>query len=181
MLQDLIQSRTKRLAGAYEIHKFNRDAKEILGRIQVCTYDLRGTETAEHSMVVVFVRIFYQTKDRITWAMITLHVCIPLKDKGVIYMVYAFVLWDKEVAMTIIYNTYSVASYTLYPVRIKIRPLLSYICCRPTGQEGSHPSPGLGKEHCHCAGPAAEARGLRERAQCTGEQGGQTDTWYTQL
>jgi len=37
-------------------------------------------------MVVVFVRIFYQTKDRITWSMITLHVCIPLKDKGVVYV-----------------------------------------------------------------------------------------------
>ena len=100
MLQDLIQSRTKRLAGAHEIHKFNRDAKEILGRIQV---RLKRDRYSEHSMVVVFVRIFYQAKDRITWSMITLHVCIPLKDKGVIYMVYAFVLWDKEVAMIILH------------------------------------------------------------------------------
>ncbi len=35
LLQDLIQARTKKLAGAYEIHKFNRDAKEILTRIKV--------------------------------------------------------------------------------------------------------------------------------------------------
>jgi hypothetical protein len=35
LLQDLIQARTKKLAGAYEIHKFNRDAKEILARIKV--------------------------------------------------------------------------------------------------------------------------------------------------
>ena len=35
LLQDLIQSRTKKLSGAYEIHKFNRDAKEILGRVKV--------------------------------------------------------------------------------------------------------------------------------------------------
>ena len=34
-LQDLIATRSKSLAGAYEIHKFNNDAKEILGRIQV--------------------------------------------------------------------------------------------------------------------------------------------------
>ena len=36
LLQDLILSRSKKLSGAYEIHKFNRDAKEILGRLQVC-------------------------------------------------------------------------------------------------------------------------------------------------
>ena len=35
MLQDLIATRSKDLAGAYEIHKFNNDANEILGRIQV--------------------------------------------------------------------------------------------------------------------------------------------------
>ena len=35
-LQDLIQARTKKLSGAYEIHKFSRDAKEILTRIKVC-------------------------------------------------------------------------------------------------------------------------------------------------
>ena len=35
-LQDLIATRSKNLAGAYDIHKFNSDAKEILGRIQVC-------------------------------------------------------------------------------------------------------------------------------------------------
>lgn len=34
-LQDLIATRSKNLAGAYDIHKFNSDAKEILGRIQV--------------------------------------------------------------------------------------------------------------------------------------------------
>lgn len=34
-LQDLIATRTKNLEGAYDIHKFNSDAKEILGRIQV--------------------------------------------------------------------------------------------------------------------------------------------------
>ena len=34
-LQDLIATRSKSLAGAYDIHKFNSDAKEILGRIQV--------------------------------------------------------------------------------------------------------------------------------------------------
>ena len=34
-LQDLIATRSKSLAGAYEIHKFNSDAEEILGRIQV--------------------------------------------------------------------------------------------------------------------------------------------------
>ena len=34
-LQDFIATRSKNLAGAYEIHKFNSDAKEILGRIQV--------------------------------------------------------------------------------------------------------------------------------------------------
>ena len=41
-LQDLIATRSKNLVGAYEIHKFNSDAKEILGRIQVkiiiCVY-----------------------------------------------------------------------------------------------------------------------------------------------
>ena len=37
LLQDLIQARTKKLAGAYEIHKFSRDAKEILTRIKVRT------------------------------------------------------------------------------------------------------------------------------------------------
>lgn len=35
LLQDLILSRSKKLSGAYEIHKFNRDAKELLGRLQV--------------------------------------------------------------------------------------------------------------------------------------------------
>ncbi len=35
LLQDLIQSRTKKLTGAYEIHKFNRDAREILAKIKV--------------------------------------------------------------------------------------------------------------------------------------------------
>ena len=39
LLQDLIQSRNKKLAGAYEIHKFNRDAKEILGRVQVTSFE----------------------------------------------------------------------------------------------------------------------------------------------
>ena len=34
-LQDMIQTRTKRLAGAYEIHKFSRDAKDLLARIHV--------------------------------------------------------------------------------------------------------------------------------------------------
>ena len=29
----MIQARTKRLAGAYEIHKFSRDAKDLLARI----------------------------------------------------------------------------------------------------------------------------------------------------
>ena len=38
LLQDLIQSRTKKLSGAYEIHKFNRDAKEILGRVKVHSF-----------------------------------------------------------------------------------------------------------------------------------------------
>ena len=35
-LQDLMTNRAKRLAGAHEIHKFNRDAKELLDRLQVC-------------------------------------------------------------------------------------------------------------------------------------------------
>ena len=34
-LQEMIQSRNKKLSGAYEIHKFNRDAKELLGRVKV--------------------------------------------------------------------------------------------------------------------------------------------------
>jgi len=34
-MQDLMANRAKRLAGAHEIHKFNRDAKELLDRLQV--------------------------------------------------------------------------------------------------------------------------------------------------
>lgn len=36
-LQELIQSRQKKLEGAHEIHKFSRDAREILGRLKVAT------------------------------------------------------------------------------------------------------------------------------------------------
>ena len=39
-LQDALQTRAKKLAEASEIHKFNRDAKEILGRIKVNYYSL---------------------------------------------------------------------------------------------------------------------------------------------
>ena len=34
-MQDLMANRAKRLAGAHEIHKFNRDTKELLDRLQV--------------------------------------------------------------------------------------------------------------------------------------------------
>lgn len=39
-LQDTIQARSRKLGGAYEIHKFNRDAKEIFGRVKVTRSDL---------------------------------------------------------------------------------------------------------------------------------------------
>ena len=35
MLQDLMRLRAKRLEGAHELHKFNRDARELLARIEV--------------------------------------------------------------------------------------------------------------------------------------------------
>lgn len=33
LLQDLMHARKKKLAAAHEIHKFNRDAKEVKGRV----------------------------------------------------------------------------------------------------------------------------------------------------
>ena len=45
-MQDLMANRAKRLAGAHEIHKFNRDAKELLDRLQVGHWGQGGREEA---------------------------------------------------------------------------------------------------------------------------------------
>ena len=55
-LQDTINARSRKLAGAYEIHKFNRDAKEIFGRVKVMTL-LTSIDTMQ-SLSIVF-----QTKE----------------------------------------------------------------------------------------------------------------------
>ena len=49
-MQDLMANRAKRLAGAHEIHKFNRDAKELLDRLQVGHWGL----VLDRTMVFVY-------------------------------------------------------------------------------------------------------------------------------
>ena len=49
-MQDLMANRAKRLAGAHEIHKFNRDAKELLDRLQVG----HGGLVLDRTMVYVY-------------------------------------------------------------------------------------------------------------------------------
>lgn len=52
-LQDVLQSRAKKLSGAAEVHKFNRDAKDILSRIKVLFY----SPSLSHDKVSLSIRI----------------------------------------------------------------------------------------------------------------------------
>ena len=49
-LQELIALRSKNLEGAYEIHKFNNDARELLARIQVS----RGVNVYALSLYILY-------------------------------------------------------------------------------------------------------------------------------
>ena len=49
LLQELIQSRQKKLAAAYEIHRFNRDARESLGRLKVRDHSFSDSDNNSYA------------------------------------------------------------------------------------------------------------------------------------
>ena len=168
-LQDMIQTRTKRLAGAYEIHKFSRDAKDLLARIHVRPHPLHPPPTPTPSTPSPPP----PTPTPILWIHDAVHILYMLSCNTLSMLTIACINVPCNPCINVPCNP--CINVPCNPcINVLCNPCINVLCnvmclvmlALPSGpglaagEGGIHSTGGAREEHCSCPDSAEEARDL---------------------